>query len=911
MLQVKYSRYKPHGAYLRLSNEKYILDADDQSGVIKGLYLTEDAQGTNFMGNEQNMRLNIWWKQRYVPEKSQRIPMYCWTGDIVLKMRTGDGDAWLPMHTFLSDDIRTVSYDQDSITIRYDGNSANPGGLQNLNIEQTYKLSGDAILWAIAIRNTSREEMEIGELGLPIILNSNYSIGDEKQGFNHRSVDSAKYVFEQRVVTHYCVSGHSTYLYAARPSGKGDLLIMIPQGDTAFEAVVGDTYLGDCVKTEMMTATGPIFYLYSKTVVEKPWYNRHTALTLAPGQERRFSLKICRARDYGELEETLYENGNITAKIMPGMVLPQDTTGHLLLRCRKPIRAIATDSGVEVAPAEPAPSYRGHLGDRHAYTVRLLSTGEQKVSVEYGDGEWTNLLFYGTESLETLIKARARFIAEKQQVKAPDDICQYSFRSWNNKRDALIVMEDTGGPLQGGNIEMGGSDDRNFAPPLFLSGKNVYYPDGGQIKALDDFVENFLYGKLQDRETFEVRGSLIGLMEGSWRRWDYVWRIYNYAHVYNIYYNMYRIASLHEAPMSRKPTEYLYLAYRTCLVSLLDSTYETVYETKNYMDYHCGNMSKTHAVLNNWNRSNILEALKREGMDEEHDTLKEAIQESFPYFLEEEYPYATEYCFDQASYEGVYQIAKEAGDEALKRKTVEVILACRHTQPLWFYYGAALRTIGNYDTPLGAIPLMDAYESSKDAFLLRMGYAGTLAPWSCVEPSGVGYHTRDTRFNPPQEGSESYSSYLNGHFSGELGMGLYGNLHALKSYLVRDGDFGLVGYGCEVKETEEWYTLEPRDGLGVRAFFEPVDVHVETVRARMESIRVRKDKSRVDIKCRRTYPHADAGWVCLRGMPAGKYAVRACDEEQAVRTDGGTLECSVPLGRETTEVQVWLRTVTS
>jgi len=63
MLQVKYSRYKPHGAYLRLSNEKYILDADDQSGVIKGLYLTEDAQGTNFMGNEQNMRLNIWWKQ--------------------------------------------------------------------------------------------------------------------------------------------------------------------------------------------------------------------------------------------------------------------------------------------------------------------------------------------------------------------------------------------------------------------------------------------------------------------------------------------------------------------------------------------------------------------------------------------------------------------------------------------------------------------------------------------------------------------------------------------------------------------------------------------------------------------------------------------------------------------------------
>ena len=85
MLQVRYARYTPHDAYLRLTNEQYILDVDRRSGVIKGLYLTEDAQGTNFVGNEQNMRLNIWWKQQHVPEKAKRIPMHCWTGDVVLK----------------------------------------------------------------------------------------------------------------------------------------------------------------------------------------------------------------------------------------------------------------------------------------------------------------------------------------------------------------------------------------------------------------------------------------------------------------------------------------------------------------------------------------------------------------------------------------------------------------------------------------------------------------------------------------------------------------------------------------------------------------------------------------------------------------------------------------------------------
>ena len=60
MIQVKHARYKPHGAYLRLSNDQYILDVDDQNGVIKGLYLKDDLYGTNFMGNEQNMRLNVW-----------------------------------------------------------------------------------------------------------------------------------------------------------------------------------------------------------------------------------------------------------------------------------------------------------------------------------------------------------------------------------------------------------------------------------------------------------------------------------------------------------------------------------------------------------------------------------------------------------------------------------------------------------------------------------------------------------------------------------------------------------------------------------------------------------------------------------------------------------------------------------
>ena len=862
MLQVRYARYTPHDAYLRLTNEHYILDVDSRSGVIKGLYLTEDAQGTNFFGNEQNMRLNIWWKQRHVPEKARRIPMHCWTGDIVLKARLAGETAWRAMHTFLSDDVRSVTYDDDSITTRYEGSSVNRGGLQHLYIEQRYAFrgnpqSGDAILWTITLHNTSEQQLEIGELGLPITLNTNYNIGDEKQGFNHRSVASTKYVFEQRVIESSFVSGHSSYVLATRASGKGDHLLIVPQDDTALEAISGYGLFPD---TEMMTGAGSMFYLFSEATAEEPWYNGHRSLTLAPDERRTFSFILCRATDYADVSEKLYQNGNVAVKIVPGMVLPLGTTAHLLLRSKKPITAIETADGIDVEPVAA-------VGDRHTYTVCLTAMGEQKVTIRYGDSEWTHLLFKGIAEIEGLMKARAKFIVENQRVEDPDDLCHYSFRIWNNEDERLIVEAEA--PC--GSIDMGGSDDRCFAPPVFLAGKNAYYPDEREIHALDEFIEKFLYGKLQNKDNYQVLNSLIGLRPGSWRRWDYVWRIYNYPHVYNIYYQMYRITLLHGIKTSREPLWYLNLAYNTALASYLDSTYESVYETKNYIDYHRGNMSKTHAPMGSPILERLLKSLKSEGMDTEYRTLREAIAGCLPFFLEEEYPFASEYCFDHASKAALYYLAQVADDASLKQRVVATILASRDATPMWFSYCTNMRYIGCYPTPLMARPLFDRFEQTGDLHFLQKAYGATLAVWSCVDPSGKGYNGREWRFNPPEKGSPEYNYYRNGCFSGEVGMGLYGNLSMLKSYLVRDPDFGLVGYGCAVSETADAYTLVPLDGLRVRAAFVPLDVTVETVKARIEKATLTKDLRRLELVLSKPTPHADCARISVCGMPSGAY----------------------------------------
>ena len=870
MLQVRYARYTPHDAYLRMTNEHYILDVDRRSGVIKGLYLTDDAQGTNFFGNEQNMRLNIWWKQRHVPEKAKRIPMHCWTGDLVLKARLAGESEWGSMHTFLSDDVRTVIYDDNSITTCYEGDSVNEGGLQHLNIEQRYEFqsnrqNGDVIMWTITLHNGSQSQVAIGELGLPITLNTNYNIGDEKQGFNHRSIESTKYVFEQRVIESSFVSGHSSYILATRASGKGDQLLIIPQGDTALEAISG---YGLFPNSEMMTGAGSMFYLFSEATALKPWYNGHRSLTLAPDEKRTFTFTLCRAADHADISEKLYQSGNIAVKVVPGMVLPIGTTAHLLLRCKKPITAIETGDGIEIEPVAT-------LGNRRTYTVHLTSIGEQKVEIRYGNGEWTHLLFRGIAEIETLMKARAKFIVENQRVEDPDDLCHYSFRIWNNDADRLIVEEEA--PC--GSIDMGGSDDRCFAPPVFLAGKNVYYPDETEIHALDEFIENFLYGKLQDKNNYQVLNSLIGLREGSWRRWDYVWRIYNYPHVYNIYYQMYRITKLHEVKTSRPPLEYLNLAYNTALASYQDSTYESVYETKNYIDYHRGNMSKTHAPMGSPILAHLLTSLKTEGMVTEYWALRDAIEGCLPFFLEEEYPFASEYCFDHASKAALYYLAQVADDESLKHRTVQTILASRDTTPMWFSYCTNMRYIGCYPTPLLARPLFDRFEKTGDPHYLQKAYGATLAVWSCVDPSGKGYNGREWRFNPPEQGSPEYNYYRNGCFSGEVGMGLYGNLSMLKSYLIQDPDFGLVGYGCSVAETPDEYILVPQDGLGVRATFVPLGVTLEAVKARIKEATLTRDLRRLELVLSKPSTHAACAEISIRGMDAETYRCSAGDIE--------------------------------
>ena len=913
MLERRVTLYKPHGACWRLTNDYFTLDVDDYAGVLQGLYVKNDYNDANYMGHEENTATDVTWRWRNVKDMNHRAPMHGWTGDVFLKARSAaeSDDDLQPMYTFYSDDIRNIECSDDSITCSYLGDSKYVGGIRNFDIVSTYRLDGNAIRWDFTVKNQSTDTMVIGELGLPMVLNTSIYMGSPVTGLNHRSVENQKYLNENRFLKHYLAAGHSSCYSVVRYGGKGRHLLFVPTGDTCIEAIGEE---GEYGHEDTMLTKGPLVYLYSKSAARKPNENGHRELVLGPGEEKTFGFIFKSARDIADLKDTLYRLGKIDVKVIPGMVIPRDGEGRLLLRCVKPIHAIETDEGLTVEPI-------GRYGGHHLYALRVGTEGELKMRIAYGDDEWTTLLFYGTPPLEELITARAEFITKHQQVLDPDDPCAFSFRSWDNDLGKLV---DADMPDGLNSIEIGGSDDRNLAPPVFLSAKNSYYPKAEEVKALDVYIEKFLYGRLQDRETFTVKTSLFDnydtyeLLKGkpgfnsianflytddegretTWRRWDYVWRIYNYTHPYNIYYNMYRIAKYSDIPTTRSSEEYLYFAYRTAMASYLDSTYADHLRFRAYQRHTMGNMSESHAPLGSFRLMHILAALEEEGMVEEERELREMLVKRSDHFVTEEYPFSSEYLGPGAStnHSPCYVLAKVVDDERLKDTVVRMILTAKDWYPRWYSYGSLAHFVGNYTTSLHAYPLLDRYDEIGDEYLLRMGYASLFAHWCCVDSEGRGFNSREWRFNPVGRDHPGYNMYVNEARSLELGVGLNSNLSQLSAALVFDEHFGLIGYGCRVSETDTAYSLEPWSGFGFRANVIPLKAKLETVNAKMASVTVGKDRRSVAVQLEPPVPEITRGEVTVSGLTAGSYrisdstkgddVIREVTENGILRVDG-------------------------
>jgi hypothetical protein len=490
----------------------------------------------------------------------------------------------------------------------------------------------------------------------------------------------------------------------------------------------------------------------------------------------------------------------------------------------------------------------------------------------------TRLEFFVTEPLETLIKKRAAFIIDHQQHRDPAKWYNGLFSVYDMKNGILRSPEDTD-EWRGREEYIVASDDPALPKAPYVASKNVHFPDQKEIAAVEYYLENYVWGKMQrtDQETpypygvygipnwwvqrdperkreFETRADLEEKMR--------VWRPYDYAHVTMLYYHMYEIAKLYPTMVKHADAAgYLERAYQTARgfylygPELIPADYETY----------------TFGVYNELVILKLIDALEREGRQDAADWLRAEWEKKVKYFVyDHPYPYSSEYAFDRTAFESTYALAKYGATHDMKP---DEKLWYSKNQEKWFshpqvkredsrafmdrqllanlavrgWLDAAFFTLGadytrssdnsatSYMAQMGGWGILDYgvnFAPQPDDWL-QLGYASYLGAW-CLMNTG----TPETNYGYWFPGAEkdgatgwSFMAAKTGRawigkqvdrgpwfYDGEIDLGYGGALRSAATVVTNDRIFGWTAYGGRLEIDGDRLLIEPRDGLRKRFY---------------------------------------------------------------------------------------------
>jgi hypothetical protein len=735
----------------------------------------------------------------------------------------------------------------------------------------------------VEIVNTTGSLLEIGELGFPMTLNNNYNSVRTTNPYTNEvddyevlyederlKVGEQKIIHEERVTGHHFVGGHSSYTLVQRLLGDPPFLLVHPTGNTSFECVYrwegGGRGGGRRGGTDVLAIHSLV--VKNSRGWRTPWVNGHTSLLLKPGERRQFGLRFAFIDGYPEIRREIAGQGNLGLRVIPSMVVPEDTPAYVEVQSRH-------DLNVETLSDNIAVLDKKRIGDKTLLTFSFRGRGQKTIKLAYDSGKWTNLHFYCVEDLESLIKARSRFIVERQFYDNPQD-------PYNRHHMFLPFDHGLGSTFRDSdNVwEVGGNDEYGFSEPLYLAEKNVYYPNKIEIDTLETYVADSLRKHIQDQETFALRASLYWKERNPsspWGHWTEErskesYRTYNYPHAANIYHALYRIGKLYGLTAKQTPRDYLRLAAKTGVKWLQTGPWR-----------HVGVMGGPNAL-------NVLTDLKTEGMEAEYAELLKEIEACNKAFVETPYPYSSELFVDQTAHEHVYFFTRYFGNTEKAQKTLQVIQALRGGgQPVWFRYGNDNRgdMAGWYTTALNSRPLLAGYEDTGDIELLLKGYAGLMAVTANLLPDGMGFgHYISSpgvqAFDPPR--------------TLDNGIGMYGFFKGAKCYVFRDESFGFIGAGCDVLSLADGrIVVKLRDGLKKRLRLADSRIDIETEKGELESAAVDASGRSMILEMADSTGLIHSYRVLIKGLAPGQYQISYGVRTEARLADAAGMILEWPL----------------
>ncbi|HEX4007818.1 MAG TPA: DUF5695 domain-containing protein [Acidobacteriaceae bacterium] len=795
-----------------------------------------------------------------------------------------------------------------------------------LEVAVRLKPQGNLLHWTLALRNTSSEPIEIGDLALPLPMHSTYS---------------PKGSPSIPVLKHSFISGHGSFLFWMRANSVGPYLVMTPERDTHLE------YWDHLPSANGGRASFRAF-VHAVAVDEEVraaggrWRQPLSSVTLAPagkpGDHRTYGFQLAWAQDYAGIRQRLVDADLIDVEVAPGMTVPADLSACIAVRSRDPIAGIVAEH-----PEQTTIESLGVREGRSLYRVKFDRLGENMLTVRHGAGRATRLEFFAAEPLETLIHKRAAFTT-KNQIRDAAKWYNGLLAEWNMDSQVLL-SPDNYDRIKGWRIYEVTCDDPGLSKPAYLASKNAEFPNQGEVEALDYYIEHFVWGGLQ-RTTEESHSyGIYGIPDWKQNRDSsdpgpkgklHIWRCYDYSHIVVMYFSMYRIARDYPGiDMKLDRATYLERAYGTALALFtvpMEVTGWSAYETGFYNEI----------VI-----PQLIEELDLVGKHDEASQLRIHWEKKVTFFVSGNPDlYGSEYAFDSTGFESTQVIARYALDHPsmpgitlpaatkFDARQIRDNLFCRGVvEKAYYYYGSDYRGGGgdgftlSYMSPMGGWAVLNhaLHSPSQPDATIRLGYASILSSWALMNTgtpeSGFGYwfpgEANDGGTGGGFEPAAYGMTWLGQphhrgpwYYSCETDLGYCGALRSAATVVADDPVFGRFCFGGELRDQRTSLRIIPRDGvrrrLHLRVAGQKIDIELTGARfAKEQPIEWFTEQPRFLFTLETETTGSGEVQVAVAGLPAHRYKI-TCGQETTEFQPGATrpLLLRIPAGSAKTSVAI-------
>jgi len=564
---------------------------------------------------------------------------------------------------------------------------------------------------------------------------------------------------------------------------------------------------------------------------------------------------------------TLTGCGRPSVKLLPGAVAPVDVGIAVEVTGATPTRFfVSREAELEVDSDE----------DGGFCFVKPREHGPLRLSFEDAQGRLSHVHLMFTEPMETLIRKRARYILDRQVVRDTKSPLDGAIVLTNCAEDSPIV--DPSEYLGASGIECA------LADTLFLAEKNSLYPDRVEIAALDDAIDRFVLGRVQNPGDLSV-GSVLTDGTGVGQ---HAGRPLTYPDVFSLYHAMYRIARTYGATR-RTPHDYLGLAAGT-----VEAMFR--YGWRHYV--------LTVGILGYARVYDLVRDLEREGLGDWIGRIRGHVENKARAMVKQRYPYAGESVMDTSGFEEVFHAALFLDDDEHLERTMRCAYAARSLAASWWWYGSDKRSWDGADsTPMKALidrgeaclahttipnsamflaQLDRDYLAIPEAYM-RLAFGGMLGPWALVRQDGASamcycpdLSSKHHGFNP---------------FTGAGGLGYTHYLQSAGALVLPARNQGYFTFGCHFDADERGYRVRPWDGVGRRVVLRQIGARVEASFGCISEVLLDVNKRWVEVVIANPADLRTSASLSVEGL----WGRRAKCGAALVEAEGGTMTFPIEL----------------